>query len=1012
MRLKDLQIPFVRGMDVSGAPKAYSETGKLRVVKNLRIKPGRKDALGMRNYAYAVARLQTSAITPGRVFPAAGKFHHISPIQARCLASGETGWQITSRLDSTTNAMVNADLLAVARVGGKPFTSYADSCSAMAVNSNGDELYVAGGMAGYDSTGTPTFQTFIQPVVNGVKRGAIALQSAVTSPTSHWRSIYAFPIGTNGFLIVRGSATGNTLELVSYNVTTDTLGTPVTSANSVVLDAVLTAEGEIAVLIRDVPTGYPFIRFYSASFSPTLSASVQVHAVGPVNPKCGGMSPIPGGSTMHVVLSQYDADSNTVRMWSINTSTKAVTAGGSLANPISGTHSTMAVCESNVSGESWCYVAGLDNTIAALLNVTSSTVTLAMYAPRVWPSARLFLPPVWVEDLTRKPWVAGTLGTQVGVWAFSAYKRASAAATTASFGTIVMLSATRGVYQSAATTGFACGGSMYNAGSSGMKVIVPTNTGHEVLSIGWSPTRGVPAEHSGMAFLPMGYPRYWDKERWVPTGFYSPPMADVSASAGGSLTAGSYSVAFVWEWTDAEGRRQQSASSTYVVVAAASQKLDITLKQYSIPTDERIMLSPNAPYVVEYRTSAGGTLLRRVKEIPLPASIWSAATWSATDGLSDSAIASNEILYTSGGGNELLSFGMEACDFAAPVSDRIMWHSPSYPAKVFYSKSLRPGRPFEFNPALSFDLPEAITALTSQDGNAYAGSLNNIYAFVPQYANDDGTTGKSTSGVIDSINIGQGVGIMVHAGTVAIPVGIMIMSNRGIFLIPRGGGPVEFIGEDVPVQYPAQSTYANAGVACIHNPWTSEVAFLPGPNILVYNYVYRQWFTWVLYEGTAATFNNGGFVNPANAFFYFSDAELTLARLEYEYYGVDTGYLSGTIASANVEVRIETGDIALHDFGGRTRVNRVAVDLDSGISNPSIAISESTDQGTTWSNEQSIALGSPNEPVVYQVLSRKSEGIAFRIRSTSASVPTGFYGITISAKSLGKPQLPQTNRKG
>jgi hypothetical protein len=63
-------------------------------------------------------------------------------------------------------------------------------------------------------------------------------------------------------------------------------------------------------------------------------------------------------------------------------------------------------------------------------------------------------------------------------------------------------------------------------------------------------------------------------------------------------------------------------------------------------------------------------------------------------------------------------------------------------------------------------------------------------------------------------------------------------------------------------------------------------------------------------------------------------------------------------------------------------------------------------------NEQSIDLGSPNEPVVYQVLSRKNEGIAFRIRSTNAAVPTGFYGITISAKSLGKPQLPQTNRKG
>ena len=270
--MKDIQIPFVKGFDTAGAPKAYSEPGKLRRAKNLCIRPTQKDALSARNSATLNAALSyVSSECNWRIFECEDRIHLLKPTGISMLNSGENGWEAVS----TTR---NLDLISADRYEASSFdVDGSVRNTAIARNSNGDELSV---IAGRPSWLSGDFAVLAQPYVNGVKRATRSITGTFSSPgQNHWQNVYVFAVGTTGFLIVHGQPAATSIQFRFYDIATDAFSAVGTVTNSFVLDAVLTNTGRVAVLYRNTVTNYPTVGLFDLSSTPTASATATaLHA--------------------------------------------------------------------------------------------------------------------------------------------------------------------------------------------------------------------------------------------------------------------------------------------------------------------------------------------------------------------------------------------------------------------------------------------------------------------------------------------------------------------------------------------------------------------------------------------------------------------------------------------------------------------------------------------------------------------------------------------------------------
>lgn len=317
-------------------------------------------------------------------------------------------------------------------------------------------------------------------------------------------------------------------------------------------------------------------------------------------------------------------------------------------------------------------------------------------------------------------------------------------------------------------------------------------------------------------------------------------------AAAGSLSAGTYSYRFLYEWTDAQGQIHRSAVSLSLpVTAVANDRVNLT-----IPTLR--LTAKSGVRIVVYRTIANGTTYYRVTSVTSPLmNDKTVSTVSYQDGAADSTITSNELLYTDGtAGQDLENDGPPACSFMATHRGRVWLGGLVDRNSLAYSKTWVDGEPVSFTEFFRMQVDPRggdITALGSMDEKLIIFKERAIFAV----AGDGPTNTGAQSDYGDPILITSDAGCISAASVVSTSAGLMFQSAKGFYLLDRSQ-QVTYIGAPVEA-YNGQTVTAATLV-----PNTNQVRFICSDGAaLVYDYLYGQWTTFTGHEGQAATIWRG-----------------------------------------------------------------------------------------------------------------------------------------------------------
>lgn len=320
-----------------------------------------------------------------------------------------------------------------------------------------------------------------------------------------------------------------------------------------------------------------------------------------------------------------------------------------------------------------------------------------------------------------------------------------------------------------------------------------------------SPVRLGMSELFELEGIACGVPSYYDGQSIGELGFLFYPQVSVTAAgSGGSLSAGTYQVSCTWEMYDARGQLHVSAPSPPVVITAANND-KLTITSSTLGLTNRRTLFPAAlpplqvPYLVEYRTTANGTIFYRVTPDP-PANSdaisLTAATLTKTDGVSDASITSNAVLYTTGG--VLANFN--------PPSSRIQivhksrWWNAGCPdpTSLWPSQALISGTAPAYNEVLNVQATGAVRALQSMDDKLLL-FVQRGSSFGIEYMTGDGPNNLGTqSDWSPPQAIPSDTGAVDQRGTCVGQFGCLFHGTTGG---PNGSGGIFLLTRDLQVKY-------------------------------------------------------------------------------------------------------------------------------------------------------------------------------------------------------------------
>jgi len=270
----------------------------------------------------------------------------------------------------------------------------------------------------------------------------------------------------------------------------------------------------------------------------------------------------------------------------------------------------------------------------------------------------------------------------------------------------------------------------------------------------------------------------------------APVMSDWTAVPAGTSFSGTYTVTAVYEWTDAEGRRYQSAPAIpREVTLAAGDQASINFA------------SPVAGYtgmaVAVYRTVNGGSEFKR------DGSFTSTAAFSrhAIFRLDDTQLLAQESLYTSLG--ELPNDPPPSAKRFAKTRDRVWACGLDRPEVVQASKLLADGRGVVWSNAANYFLvlPEPVIAIETLDETAVVFTERGVYTIGGSGPDDTGIGTFAEPGRIPGY-----VGCVSARSVVSADAGIYFQSQRGIELLPRGFGAAQWVGQPVMTDLETYST--------------------------------------------------------------------------------------------------------------------------------------------------------------------------------------------------------------
>lgn len=380
----------------------------------------------------------------------------------------------------------------------------------------------------------------------------------------------------------------------------------------------------------------------------------------------------------------------------------------------------------------------------------------------------------------------------------------------------------------------------------------------------------------------------YDGQSVVEHGFHLYPENLSSTDAAGSIPAGIYNYVAVYEWTDNYGLIHRSAPSVPHTHTIVGPNHDVTV---TIPTlrltrkvDPRTDVS-----IVLYRTEEGpGSVYYRVSPVGTPIyNDTSVDSVTIVDTLLDSAIISQEILYTTGG--VLENIAPPSCKYIEQFKDRIFLGGLENPNEIWFSKMRFAGQAVEFNADLKLDVASeggGVTGLATLDDKEVIFKRDRFFITFGDGPNNTGTLGEFAKPQFVSAD----VGCNNNNSIVRMPNGIMFGTEKGIYAL-NGSLNVSYVGAEVEEFNDQLITSATL------TSETNQVRFTTqsGPA-LVYDYFFQQWSTFDPYSAKDSLIWDKSFV--------FMDANGTVFEEDDSFRdngkGISMSFTTGWIAMDSI----------------------------------------------------------------------------------------------------------------
>lgn len=308
----------------------------------------------------------------------------------------------------------------------------------------------------------------------------------------------------------------------------------------------------------------------------------------------------------------------------------------------------------------------------------------------------------------------------------------------------------------------------------------------------------------------------------------SPSIHYYKLGTGGTLTAGTYSLQAVFEYTDARGQLHRSAPCDISPsVSISGTERIATFVEY--PPSLLDGAGVESLRVALYATEAGGSVYYRVGENDRSAFPFPYTTQDIPDGLSSDPDTSAEVLYSQA---EVAAEHIPPVRDAAQVGDRI-WLIDAETGELWFSKPKQRTVAWEWSSQLRIEIPSATKPVAVLDSGAgWPIIFTKDDAWIVQGAGPDatGTTGFEPPQRVASVGCESAVLAM------RIPtVGVVVKSQDGWFAV----GPS---GETQPFGVEVEDDLADCtSISLLHS--TSEARFNRDgtDNALVYNWSSGRW---------------------------------------------------------------------------------------------------------------------------------------------------------------------------
>lgn len=344
-----------------------------------------------------------------------------------------------------------------------------------------------------------------------------------------------------------------------------------------------------------------------------------------------------------------------------------------------------------------------------------------------------------------------------------------------------------------------------------------------------------------------------------------------SVPLGGAARAGAYYYQVTYEWTDNNGLAYYSSPSIAVPVTTSGSSTAATIT-INVPTLRLTQKIDNPVKIVIYRWSTHTQAYNQVTSITQPIlNDTTIDSISFVDTLPDNnlltetqvgiaGVVGNNLIYTTGG--VVPDANGPSSNIMTLFDTRLWLVDAEDPNLLWVSKQVIEGTPVEMSGFFTIYVAPnigttastgPITALAPMDDKLIIFKKNAIYYINGVGPNILGTTsvGCALGNYSQPVFITSVVGSVNQQSLVLTQDGLMFQSDKGIWLLGRNlqttyiGAPVENF-----------NSYAVTSATVI--PETNFVLFtLNNGPILMYDFYYGQWGTFVGVEGLSSTIYNG-----------------------------------------------------------------------------------------------------------------------------------------------------------